>query len=373
MAGAWSGGVLWGQEDIRPQFHGFATQGFVYTGDGNNNYLGMNTSSGSAAWNEAALNVNAQVTDKLRVGAQFHFTRLGQFGDANVGLDWALGDYRVNQWFGLRAGKVKIRWGLYNDTQDADSGYLWSLLPEPMYAVDFRATNLSQLGAEAYGKVRLGSGRGELGYSMYYGDYFYAANDGYMETFREDGLNFSKQPTGRTPGFDLRWKTPVSGLMMGGSVMVYDAEGKLANGVFREPLTYWPAYYVHYEKRKIFLSGQYMTLVQHTDISIDGETSSSVSDTRAWFAMAGYRLSDKLQVGVYHTRNIVASEPDKSDPANRFRDWTVSSRYDINSFSYLKVEGHFIDGNGLGFYSFNNPDGLKPKTKVLVVKIGFTF
>jgi hypothetical protein len=57
-------------DDLNLQIHGFATQGFVYSN--NNNYLGMDTSSGSTAWTEAALNVNDQVTSKLRAGVQFH-------------------------------------------------------------------------------------------------------------------------------------------------------------------------------------------------------------------------------------------------------------------------------------------------------------
>ena len=209
--GPWA---LMAQEDLKPQVHGFVTQGFVYSGG--NNYLGMDTNSGSAGWTEGAVNINDQLTHRLRVGAQFHSTKLGQFGSWVPGVDWALADYRVNQWLGIRAGKVKIRWGLFNDTQDADPGYLWSLLPEPMYAVDWRTTNLSQLGAELYGRVRLGAGRGELGYSVYYGHYSYASNDGYMEGFKQSGIDFSKRPgasrdsicAGRHRLRDWRWADP---------------------------------------------------------------------------------------------------------------------------------------------------------------------
>jgi len=355
-----------------PQFHGFATEGFLYSGS--NNYLGMDTSSGSGAWIEAAVSGNEQISDQVRVGAQVHFTRLGKFGDSIASVDWALVDWKLNQRLGLRAGKVKIRWGLYNDTQDADPGYLWSLLPESMYAVDVRATNLSQYGAELYGGQRLGDKLGELGYSLYYGYYFYAPNDGYMEGFREQGLSFTKRPGGITPGFDLRWKTPVKGLMLGGSLMLYNASGNLVNGAFRQPLTYWPAYYAQYDIGKLSLVGQYMRLVQYTDLAIAGEARSiALSDSRAWFSMASYRLTDKLQIGAYHTRYLVTSSGQESDPANHFYDSVVSGRYDVNSYFYLKLEGHYIDGNGLGFYGFDNPNGLKPHTNLLVAKVGFSF
>ncbi len=362
---------LLAQESRMPEFHGFVTEGFTYSG-GENNYLGMNTSAGSFDWTEAALNINDQLTGNLRVGAQVHTTKLGRFGSWVPSVDWALADYKVKPWLGVRAGKVKIRWGLFNDTQDADPGYLWSLLPEPMYAVDWRATDLSQLGAELYGRVRLGKRRGELEYSLYYGYYSYASNDGYLQGLVEQGINFTKRPKGKTPGFDLRWKTPVKGLTLAGSPIVYNATGNVVSGTYRVPFTDWPTYYAQYDRSKFFLSAQYMTLLQHTEVTTDGTLSSSVSNARAWFAMAGYHVNGKLQVGVYRARNTVPGG-DPSDPANRFRDWVVSSRYDINQYFYTKLEGHFMDGAGLGFYGFDNPNGLQPETKLVVAKVGFCF
>jgi hypothetical protein len=250
---------------------------------------------------------------------------------------------------------------------------LWSLLPESIYGVDYRSTNLSQLGPELYGRVRLGGKRGELTYSAYYGYYTYASNDGTLETLREEGLTFSKRPGGITPGFDLRWKTPVKGLTVGGSLMLYDAKGTLTDGTYREPLTYWPTYYAQYDRKNLFLSAEYVSLAQYTDVGIGGQTpSSSLSNTRAWFAMAGYHLTDKLQAGAYYTRYVVVGA-DQTDPVNYFRDWVASSRYDFNSHFYLKLEGHFMDGNAVGFYGIDNPNGLKPQTKLVVAKVGFYF
>jgi len=362
--------VLLAQSDLRPQFHGFVTQSFLYSSS--NNYLAMNTSSGSGAWTEAALNANEQITDRLRIGAQVHATRLGEFGD--YGVDWALIDYQAKPWLGLRCGKVKIRWGLFNDTQDADPGYLWSLLPEPIYGIDWRATNLSQFGGEAYGRLRLPHHLGALDYSGYYGYYFEAANDGFVQDYKEQGIRFSGRPGGITPGFDLRWQTPLKGVTAGGSLMMYDANGDLKNGgKFREPLTYWPTGYAQYDYKRFSASFQYMKLVEYAGTTYLGAPEFiTSSDARAWFAMASYRLTKKLQAGAYYTRYKDASG-DGSDPENYFRDWVVSGRYDINSYFYAKLEGHFIDGTGQGFYGFNNPDALQPQSKLLVTKIGFSF
>jgi len=293
--------------DQNLQIHGFATQAFVYST--NDNYLGMDTSSGSTAWTEAAINVNDQVTSKLRAGVQLHYTRLGAFGGDNISVDWAQGDYKVSRWIGLRAGKVKIRWGLYNDTQDYDPGYLWSLLPESIYGIDVRSTNLSQLGAEAYGKVPIGQKLGKLAYSLYYGDYFYASDDGSVANFSEQGLTFVNLPGGKTPGFDLRWETPFRGLKVGGSLMTYDAKGNLTNGTYFQPLAYWPTYYAQYEGGKFFASGQFMKLVQYQTVTLTGSApSTSLSGSQGWFAMGGYHLTEKLEVGVYYTRSLLSGK-----------------------------------------------------------------
>ena len=354
------------------QFHGYATQSFVASND--NNYLSMDTSHGSFQWTEAALNISDQLNDRLRIGMQFHYLNLGQFGADNVSIDWALGDFKINRYAGLRAGKVKIRWGLYNDTQDADPGYMWSLLPESIYGIDLRATNLSQMGAELYGKVPLGKNAGSLLYSGYYGDYYVSPNDGYMESYRETGITFTDRPWGKTPGFDLRWKSPLKGLMVAGSLMLYDEKGTMPSGKLREPLTYWPTYYAQYEAQKFFLSAQYMKLVQYTVIQPSGGlSSSSVVDERAWFAMGGYHVTEKFQVGSYYSHYLVASAGDASNPANYSKDWVASGRYDITSNFYGKLEGHFIDGEAAGFYGIDNPNGLKPQTRLVVAKVGFVF
>ena len=64
--------------DREVQIHGFASQGFVYTNT--NNWLTMNSSQGSGAFTDFGFNVSTNVTDKLRVGAQFYDRNLGRLG-----------------------------------------------------------------------------------------------------------------------------------------------------------------------------------------------------------------------------------------------------------------------------------------------------
>ena len=285
-----------GNQDI--QIHGFATQSFVASN--NNNYLGMDTRSFSPSWTEAAININDEITDKLRVGIQLHYTREGNFGGDNASIDWALGDYKFNQYLGLRAGKVKMRWGLFNDTQDYDPGYLWSLLPEPIYGIDYRATDLSQNGVEVYGRLPLGLRLGKLVYSGYFGGYYVASDDGYMESLRETGYTFASQPGGKTPGFDLRWQTPARGLTIAGSLISYNAKGNITNGTYVQPLAYWPAYYAQYSRGRFDASYQFTKLVQYQTFTVTGLSPvTSGFDERAWFAMGGYHVTERFEAGAY--------------------------------------------------------------------------
>src|SRR5271165_2031397 len=87
------------------QIHGFATQGFLFSS--HNNYLTMNSSSGSLQWTEGAVSVSDPVTDNLRIGIQLHMFQMGSIGGPNVVVDWASGDYKFNDHLGIRAGKIK--------------------------------------------------------------------------------------------------------------------------------------------------------------------------------------------------------------------------------------------------------------------------
>ena len=119
------------------EIHGFVTQGFLFSS--HNNYLTMQSSVGSPAWTDGAVSFSDSLTDKLRVGIQLHMYQLGQLGGPNIQVDWASGDYRVNDHLGFRAGKVKTVIGLFNDSQDVDAIFLWILLPQAITRSTTRA------------------------------------------------------------------------------------------------------------------------------------------------------------------------------------------------------------------------------------------
>jgi hypothetical protein len=54
-------------------------------------------------------------------------------------------------------------------------------------------------------------------------------------------------------------------------------------------------------------------------------------------------------------------------------DWAASGRYDFNQFLYAKAEQHFIAGTELSYDAALNPGGLKPNTKLTILKVGVSF
>src|ERR1700722_14659394 len=97
------------------EIHGFLSQGFINTTS--NNYL-TNSALGSFDFTEAGLNFTKQLEDNLRVGFQLFAQRLGPTGDFTPTLDWFYLDYRWSDLLGIRFGRVKIPFGLYNDIVD---------------------------------------------------------------------------------------------------------------------------------------------------------------------------------------------------------------------------------------------------------------
>ena len=365
-----SASSLYAQDLAGIEIHGFVTQGFLFSS--NNNYLTMKSSDGSVQWTDGAVSVSDSLTDKLRVGIQLHMYQLGDLGGSNVLIDWASGDYRFNDHFGIRAGKVKTPLGLFNDSQDMDAVFLWILLPQGAYPIDNKSFYLSHLGGEVYGDLTLGRRAGKLQYRGYAGYNNLDLNGGYLEQSAEYGLVFTSPPGGKTYGGDLRWDTPLRGLTIGSSADVLAVDGTAPGGSVHAPPFLISAQYAQFTKGKFYFAGEYHRDPFYAILTVGPAAIPLSYDERSWFAMGSYRLLKKFQVGSYYS-HYVNKALDTTQPANYSKDWVISGRYDFNPYFYGKIEGHFLHGTGLGYYTDTNPNGLKPNSSMLAAKIGFSF
>jgi hypothetical protein len=369
-------------DDLNIQIHGYATQGFLYTTQ--NNIFTTNSSNGSPAWTEAVINVGAQPTPKLRIGVQARYFLLGNFGNA-ITLDWAAADYKASDKFGVRFGKVKTPSGLFNEIQDIDPGYIWSLLPQGIYPITSRNSILSHYGGVIYGTLDLQTA-GKLEYRGWAGERVLARDDGYFLASEETGTDFPSGYKQIVDGAALHWRTPLHGLMLGASLQ-HDNQSDnpltltipelgVMSATSRGNASDSPQWFGKFETSKFMLAGEYSRQPLYIVTAIpDVITEIGREDNRSWYGMASYKLTDKLTAGVYHTQFIDKAVNDTlTSGTNRYsKDWVLSGRYDFNEFLYAKAEQHFIDGTGLGYDIDLNPNGLQPDTKLTIFKIGVSF
>ena len=363
-------------EDLNIQIHGYATQGFLYTT--NNNILTTHSSDGSPAWTEAVLNIGAQPIPKLRIAVQGRYFLLGNFGNS-ITLDWAAADYRADERFGMRFGKVKTPSGLFNDIQDIDPSYTWSLLPQSIYPISSRNSIIAHYGGVAYGTLSEGGKLGKLEYRGWGGERQIAANDGYTLAQTEAGILEPNGIGGATYGAALHWRTPLPGLMVGasdGRDPMWSAKITAGNGALTGTESIgslnYPNYFALYEKNKVMVAAEYGRLPVSLTLQFIGlpPTYERV-DFCSWYAMASYKLTSKITAGVYDSQQFNRQAP--LGPARYSKDWTISGRYDFSQYLYAKAEEHIIDGTAIGYDADLNPNGLKPNTKLTILKVGVSF
>ncbi len=339
--------------------HGFVSEGaFVSTA---NNYLGK-SARGSMRLFEAGINVSTEPADRLRVGAQLFTRDLANDTSTTVGLDWAFLDYSWRDWLGIRAGRTKVPFGLYNEYQDIDSARTAILLPQSVYPIEDRDILLAQNGITLYGDVALGRG-GALDYQAFLGTINVASTAPITSTDVHE-----------VSGGQLFWRTPLDGLRVGASLvhanlsfaLQFDAvttAGLIATGKVPADFTgsasaeetpvnlsVGSAEYVHGDW---LFAAEYSRWQIHFDSTIPMVVPSTNSDSERYYGMATYRLSDRFEGGAYYSVYNVDVH-DRSGHSAEFvkpfyafqRDAAATFRFDINSAWLLKLEAHFIDGTG---------------------------
>jgi hypothetical protein len=359
------------------QLHGYATQGFLYTTQ--NNIYTTDSSDGSPRWTDAVVNIGAIPSAKIRVGAQVRYFLFGNYSNG-VSLDWAQVDYRVNQHFGVRAGKVKTPSSLFNEVQDIDPAYIWSLLPPSVYPVSSRNSFLSHVGGVAYGNVQVGDGLGKLEYRAWGGRQKIGPSDGIFVIYRELGLDLPEGLRGGYFGGTLRWKTPISGLLVGAAdTWKSDWQSKvvLINAALTGKETVrafnLPNYFLSYSHGKFEAAAECTRVHPVILDAFPGLSPITIRvDTRAWYVLGSYKVTKKLGTGLYFSEQVDHAAL-LGNPARFSKDWALAARYDFNQYLYLKAEQHFIDGTAIVYDTDLNPRGLKPDTRLTILKIGVSF
>jgi hypothetical protein len=364
------------------QIHSFGSQGFMYSNQ--NNYMSMPTSKGSFAMTDGGANISTAITDKFRVGAQVYFRNVGEFGNWRPSIDWAFGDYKFKDWFGVRAGKVKTTLGLLNDTQDMDSLHTFAILPQSIYPIDWRAYSIAHTGGDVYGDLSV-KRLGTLSYTAYVGMQPQDQASGVAYAARPGGVLYDYLG-GRQYGGDLRLTIPF-GAIIGASYLDSNlsARGTLNTAGVITPyrqtttLNSVSQFYGRYTIKAFRIDAEYRKNLRDVNLFRTAIPTKSIVDSRSWYVAGTYRLTKRLEVGAYHSKYYVDTRKPTDPPLQHLYDTTIAGRFDLTNNTYIKVEGHFMDGHptspsaARGFYTLSNPQGLLAATNLLVVRTGFSF
>jgi hypothetical protein len=374
------------------EVHGFVSQGFIKTTA--NNYL-ANSKDGSFEFSEVGINFSKDLTDRMRVGIQLFTHDLGPLGNYRTRFDWFYLDYHFFDWLGVRAGRTKLPFGLYNESSDIDAARVPVLLPQSVYPVSNRDYLLAQTGGEVYGDIPLG-GVGSLEYRLYGGTVFF------------DTADVSSTLTNITVpyifGGRLMWQTPIDGLQVGASLqkLRIDADyaipadqvgplemaGSLPLGFSGPVALKIPALLgvasLEYSAHDWLLASEY----SRWRIGLESPLkafSAPTSVSERFYVMSAYHVTPWFTPGLYYSALFSNADdrsgsqpafgsPPGSPPLGRGafqHDLALTLRCDLNQYWLLKVEGHFMHGTAGLTSSLNDNLPLSSLTKdwgVLLVK-----
>ncbi|WP_317931504.1 hypothetical protein [Halioxenophilus sp. WMMB6] len=137
------------------QYGGYFSQGLVYSPD---NPFYDNSTGTSLDYRELGLTGGWQVNTDLRFAGQFLSRKVGDLDDGSPQIDFLLMDYSFlsldDVSAGIRVGRVKTPYGIYNRTRDVPHARPGVFVPQSVYFETFRDALLSADGGNLYLNLR---------------------------------------------------------------------------------------------------------------------------------------------------------------------------------------------------------------------------
>lgn len=358
--------------------HGFVSQGYVKSL--RNAYLANSDGAGSFEFTEAGINFTKGLSEKLRVGTQLFTRDLGPLGNYEAKFDWFYLDYRFWDWLGLRVGRTKLPFGLYNETSDVDAARVPILLPQSVYPVQSRDYLLAQTGAELYGYVPVGQA-GALEYRLYGGTI-------YLDPGSSDRVMDFSVPY--LMGGRLMWLTPLEGLQVGGSLQALrldatfsldaetiaglEAQGGEAPANFdgvvdvEIPAMLWVAS-AEYAYQGFLAAAEYSRWHVGFESSVPSLVRENDTTSERMYALLSYQVTDWFTPGLYYS--VLFPDVRRRTGRDAYQhDVAATLRYDLHEHWLLKLEGHYMRGTAALSASLNDapPSRLVPDWGVFLAK-----
>jgi hypothetical protein len=371
-------------------FHGFISQGFLYSGS--YNYLADDTKNGSFQFTELGLNVSMNPFPRTRITAQGFDFDVGNVGQYHPFLDYALIEYTINDEVGIRVGRIRRPGGLYNDIQDIDLARTFVLLPQGIYDARWRDWSANLDGGELFGSIPLDK-VGSLTYAAFAGMVNMSADGGisrYLNYSWPAGNSVGGIDSTPTFGGQLWYNPPVDGLRFGAMFTFMDNFSYTMNfpythfGIDAPGTTPFHAfgniavqqYSAEYLWKDWTFQAEYYTYnangnYRAPEFSLSGKT---LDHPQTWYVAASYRFNKYLEAGAYYTQ-FHQLAPQAIPSQSHQNDAALSLRVDLKSWWIVKIEGHVIEGTGLLRDNADNPIASQNNDPwfMLAVKTTFSF
>jgi hypothetical protein len=270
---------------------------------------------------------------------------LGDSGNDKLGVDWAFGDYRYRNWLGLRAGKMKKAFGLYNQSRDIDAARTGVFLPLSVYPEgDGRTPQQSVKGVALYGSTI-----GGFDYQIQYG----TLDSAFEEILLSNPDTLSAEVPDDNYMLHLGWNTPLEGLKFVGSFnhegwfQIMEAEPENSETDFTRD-----AWVVGLE----YMVGDLTVAAEYNQAAFEMKTKGEAPSewtSEAYYGLAAYRFTDWFEVGTSYA--VVYGNKDDKD-GKRYdgqalpralgwsKDLAITTRFDLRESWIVKLEGHWLNG-----------------------------
>ncbi len=369
------------------QLHGFMTQGFFHTSG--NNVFGQSDDGISPGLTEIGINLNYQPWDRLRFAAQGLYRRAGDVDPGSVRLDYGLADFTLfeheNGKAGVRAGRLKIPYGLYNETRDVAFTHPTILLPQGIYFDRSRSLMLSADGGALYAEYRTD-----------YGDFNFKLNAG-MPSNELGEIKTVVLATNKAQGeFNTKpaLAAQLSYELNGGEFifavsymdLAFDYSPLPGETTFvGVPLTKSTTriqpllFSAQYNGENITLTGEYN--YRWNNFGNFAQFGGGKFITESWYIEGSYRILPELQATVRYNTISIDKDDREGEGAELLgfprhvafaQDWVFGLRYDITPSWMVRAEYQLVHGTAW-LPQADNPDPFKTRQDWDLYGLQFSF
>ncbi|MEQ1545496.1 hypothetical protein [Methyloglobulus sp.] len=349
------------------QIHGFLTQGFFHTSD--NNVYGQSDDGISPGLTEIGVNASYQPFSKLRFAAQGLYRRAGAVDRGSVRVDYGLADLTLFEYdsgkVGIRGGRIKNPFGLYNETRDVAFTHPTILLPQGIYFDRSRSLMLSADGGSFYAEQRTD-----------FGDFNFKFNVGMPSSDLKEIKTIVLAKQNAQGSFDTKpaFATQLNYELNGGEYvlavsymdMEFDFNPAPGESLRRSTSRIQPLLFsAQYNGEKFTLTGEYEYRWNTFGNFAAFDGGKFVSES--WYVEGSYRILPELQTTVrYDTFDMDISDRDGETAAllsfqkhSAFsQDWVFGLRWDITPSWMVRGEYHRVHGTAW-LPQADNPDPQK--------------